>query len=81
MFPQIRSSLIPVLRKTEHFNFEAAKIEVKKFVSSLLILTENEKLFVERFNQKEYCPELLFDDKDILERIKDHPMAIWKTRK
>jgi len=54
---------------------------VKKFVSNLLILTENEKLFVEQFNQKEYCPELLFDDKDILERIKDHPMAIWKTRK
>ena len=80
-FSQIRSSLLPVLRKTERFYFENAKIEVKEFLSNLLVLTVDEKLFIEKFNQKEYCPELLFDDKEILERIKEHPMAIWKTRK
>ncbi len=79
-FSQIRSSLIPVLRKTERFDFEKAKIEVKEFLSNLLVLTDDEKLFIVKFNQKEYCPELLFEDKEILERIKDHPMAIWKTR-
>ena len=25
-----------------------------------------------------YKPELLFDDCDIIERIKEHPMAHWK---
>jgi predicted nucleotidyltransferase component of viral defense system len=80
-FPQIRSSLLPVLRKTERFDFEKAKLEVKEFLSNLLVLTDDEKLFIEKFNQKEYCPELLFEDKELLERIKEHPMAIWKTRK
>ncbi|MGV8138562.1 MAG: nucleotidyl transferase AbiEii/AbiGii toxin family protein [Mangrovibacterium sp.] len=79
-FQQIRSSLLPVLRKTERFDLEKAKVEVKKFLGRLLTLTDSEKLFIEKFNQKEYRPELLFDDKDIIERIKDHPMAIWKTR-
>lgn len=37
-FPQIRSALIPVLKK----------------------------------------PEVLFDDHEIVERIKEHPMALWK---
>jgi hypothetical protein len=80
-FSQIRSSLLPVLRKTEHFDFENAKIKVKELLSNLLVLTGEEKLFIEKFNQKEYCPDLLFEDKEILDRIKDHPMAIWKTRK
>ena len=33
-----------------------------------------------RFIAKEYAPELLFDDKEIVERIKEHPMAIWKCQ-
>jgi hypothetical protein len=33
-----------------------------------------------RFNQKEYHPELLFDDPLILERIAEHPMALWKCK-
>jgi predicted nucleotidyltransferase component of viral defense system len=37
MFPQIRSSLLPVLRRTERFDFEKAKIEVKEFLSDLLV--------------------------------------------
>ena len=80
-FKQIRSSLIPVLRKSEKFDFEDAKTKVKEFLSKLMVLAEDEKKFIEEFNNNNYRPELLFDDKDIVERIKDHPMAIWKTRK
>ena len=43
-----------------------------------MMLTDNEKQFVEKFNQKLYHPELLFDEHEIVERIKNHPMAIWK---
>lgn len=36
--------------------------------------------WMDRFIRKEYVPELLFDDKDILERINKHPMALWKCQ-
>ena len=77
-FPQIRSALIPVLKKTEKFDFEEAKTNVISFLSGLLILGDAEKKFIDSFNQGEYKPELLFDDGEIIERIKEHPMALWK---
>jgi len=46
----------------------------------LLVLTENETLFVEKFNQGFYQPDLLFDDAEIIARIQEHPMALWKTK-
>ena len=42
--------------------------------------TKEEKEFLDEFESGEYIPELLFEDKDILNRIKNHPMALWKTR-
>jgi len=50
-------------------------------VTTLLVCTEQEKSFINAFNQNNYQPELLFDDEIIIENIKNHPMAIWKTRK
>ena len=78
---QIKRKLIPVLKKGEQFNFEKAKIEVKAFIASLMILDEKEKTFVNKFRAKIYEPHLLFEDKEILERIISHPMAIWKCTK
>ncbi len=78
-FPQIRSQLLPVLRRTEHFDYEQVKTEVKSFLASLLVLTDAEKEYVKKFNQREYAPELLFGDAAIVERVKRHPMALWKT--
>lgn len=80
-FPQIRSQLLPVLRRSEHFDFEQVKSDVKSYLSELLVFTENEKKYVEKFNQREYAPELLFDDVSIVERVKFHPMALWKMGK
>ena len=71
---------MPVLRRNEHFDFEKAKTEVKDFLSKLLVLTESEKEYVREFNDKKYIPELLFEDKEMVNRIKFHPMALWKTR-
>ena len=79
-FADIRSSLLPVLKKSERFNFELAKVEVKTFLLKLMTFTEDEKLFIEHFNKKEYQPDLLFEDTEIIESIKNHPMAIWKMR-
>lgn len=80
-FPQIRAHLIPVLRKSEQFDFETAKKTVKEFLTALVVFTDKEKEFIEEFNNNNYVPELLFEDEEIIKRIKSHPMAIWKTRK
>jgi len=37
--------------------------------------------YIDKFEQKEFAPELLFEDKGILKRIENHPMAIWKCKK
>lgn len=79
-FAQIRSSLLPVLKKSERFDFESAKVEVKAFLLKLMIFTEEEKSFIKNFNNNVYRPELLFEDTETVERIKNHPMAIWKIR-
>jgi len=79
-FSHIRSTLLPVLRKNEHFDFENAKEEIINFLQSLLIFTSDEKNFIREFNNNHYCPELLFDDPLIIERIKHHPMAKWKIK-
>ena len=76
----IRKNLIPVLKRNHPFDFETAKTEVINFLSKLLVLTENETLFVEKFNQGLYQPDLLFDDAEIIARIQEHPMALWKTK-
>lgn len=80
-FPQIRAHLIPVLRKSEQFDFETAKKTVKEFLTALVVFTDKEKEFIKEFNNNNYVPELLFEDEEIIKRIKSHPMAIWKTRK
>ncbi|MCL2073742.1 MAG: nucleotidyl transferase AbiEii/AbiGii toxin family protein [Marinilabiliaceae bacterium] len=79
-YPQIRANLMPLLKKSERFDFETAKSEVKTYLSQLMILTDNEKMFIENFNKGIYQPELLFNDAEIISRVREHPLAVWKTR-
>lgn len=79
-FDKIRRDLFPVLNKKDNFDFEEKKKRAKDYISNLMVLTENEKEYIERFGLKEYSPELLFEDKEILERVTTHPMALWKCR-
>ena len=79
-FHKVKIGLLPMIRKTERFDLEAAKKNVTSFLSELLKLPENETAFLKRFAKGRYEPQLLFDDKDILDRIKNHPMALWRTR-
>lgn len=75
-----KTQLLPMLRKGDGFDLQAAKERVRGFLSELLRLEEGEKLFLQAFSRGDYRPELLFDDRGILERIRNHPMAIWKTK-
>ena len=42
--------------------------------------TDAENDYMARFIAKEYKPELLFDDEEIVERLRNHPMALWKCK-
>ena len=79
-FAKIRRDLFPVIKKKEHFNLDTRKQNAKEYILDLMKLTEQELQYMTEFENKNYRPELLFDDKEILERIKDHPMALWKCQ-
>lgn len=79
-FDKIRRDLFPVLSRKDNFKLEERKTQAKEYISELMQLTEKENEYLDRFIAKEYVPELLFNDERMLERIKDHPMAIWKCK-
>lgn len=75
---RIKTDLIPVLRRGAWFDANHAHEQVATYLRGLLIPDETELSFWQAFAQKEYRPELLFQNQEILDRIKHHPMAIWK---
>lgn len=77
---RIKTDLLPVLQKGEFFDLAYVKNEVSVFLKELLVLEEDERKFLSEFKEKRYVPELIFADKGILDRIKSHPMALWKIR-
>ena len=79
-FHKIRRELFPVLNKRDNFALEERKQQAKDYIAELMQLTEREGEYMDRFIRKEYVPEMLFDDEAIVERIRRHPMAIWKCQ-
>ena len=79
-YRKYKTQLKPVISKDDKFDIEKAKERVIVYVKNLLIFNDNEKEFVKEFASKNYRPELLFEDKEILERISMHPMALWRVR-
>lgn len=77
---KIKTDLLPVIRKKEKFDLDSSKEKVYQFLNELLILTPDDQKFLEAFHEHQYIPELLFDG-EMLERVKQHPMALWKTKK
>lgn len=79
-YHKIRQTLIPVLRKREKIDLDQIKSKVSSFLETLLVFTPDEEEYMNEFLLGNYHPELLFDDEEVLSRIRNHPMAIWKTR-
>jgi len=75
---RIRTDLQPVLRKKERFDLLSAQKRVENYLTDLLVLEKGERQYFDAFRKNEYNPELLFTEADILERIRNHPMALWK---
>lgn len=74
--PQYLSS---TLRKDDTFNMNEVVKIVKKFIIELMVLSDNEKQFLDNFDEGVFEPSLIFEDQEILCRIMDHPMALWKV--
>ncbi len=81
-FQRVRRELFPVLNQEERareFDVLERIGNVKRYLDSLMMLSEGEREFLDRFENNEYRPELVFCDEMVVKRIKDHPMAVWKT--
>ena len=77
---QVKTQLLPVIKCGEFVPLEEIKKKIKSELSELLNLSKEEKEYLKAFSEKQYKPELLFDDKNILANIQDHPMALWKMQ-
>jgi predicted nucleotidyltransferase component of viral defense system len=75
----ILRELVPVLKKGEVFILKDALESVTNYVEELMNMTADELVFIEKFKNGEYCPDLLFKNKEIIDRISGHPMAKWKS--
>ena len=80
VFSKIKSDLFPVLAVKDKFDLEGKKQQAKDYIASIMKPTAQEMEYMERFISKEYKPELLFEDAEIVERIQKHPMALWKCK-
>jgi hypothetical protein len=76
---RVKTELFPVIRKAERFDLAAVQKRVHDFLVPLVTLTKAEREFLFAFRSGEYCPSLLFEG-DALERVRKHPMALWRTR-
>lgn len=76
----VRTDLVPMIRNADKFDFVSAKTHVSEFLSELLTLNDRESAFLHRFVSGHYEPELLFEDSKILERVENHPMALWRIQ-
>lgn len=82
-FMKIRRDLFPVLTSQEakkHFDIDLYKSRAKEYLHDLMQVRPEEDEYMERFILGEYRPELLFSDSEIIERLEEHPMAIWKCK-
>lgn len=69
-----------ILAVKDKFDLEGKKQQAKGYIASLMKLTEAEMDYMESYIAKEYKPELLFEDAEIVERLRNHPMALWKCK-
>lgn len=77
---KIKTDLTPVLRRAEHFDLAEAQQNVEDYLKQVL-LPEGCTAFWKVFSSGDYKLELLFDNVEILSRIEQHPMTLWKCSK
>ena len=76
----IKTKLLPTLkdRNPRNSNIDEMKQAVREYLKDILIVDDKTKEFYDKFQKGIYETELLFDNEEKIERIKEHPMIIWK---
>lgn len=74
----VKMELQPVLKKGEIFKLEEVKKATINMLNKLLVLTENEKEYLDEFSKGNFYPSLLFEE-SIASRVASHPMAKWRA--
>ena len=69
-----------IFNKKDSFDLQSAQKDVTDYLTRLLVIDDNERRYLEAFKSGEYKPELLFEDNDVVQRIRNHPMALWKMQ-
>lgn len=64
---------------TEKFELSEVQNEVRSYLSNFLIPTNDDRIFWSDFARGIYSPQLVFEDSEV-QRIINHPMALWKCR-
>ena len=77
---KVKTDLFPMIRNAERFDLQAARDRVSAFLREYMTLTEKETAFFKHFTAGRYEPQLLFEDDDIISRIENHPMALWRLQ-
>ena len=79
---ELRENLYPVLLDSEEPNLIEMIDEVESFIESEVApKTPNETLYLQKFANGLYKPELLFDEEsEIAERASRNPAALWKIK-
>lgn len=80
-FMKFKTQLKPVISKTDKFDLEQAKLKVINYLKELITLIPQEKSFINEFRNKNYKPELLFDDKGMVENTSHHLMTLRRYKK
>lgn len=77
---KIKSQLMPLLPTgNKFFPIDMVKESTTQYLTSVLTLSAKEREYLENFSKGVYKPDLLFSDPEIIKRIADHPMTMWKT--
>ena len=79
LMSNIKKELQPLLQKGVWFEEKESINFVVKELQKLLTLTIDEQNYQKEFSKGNYNPSLLFD-KDIGEKLCQHPMAKWRIQ-
>ena len=76
----IRTKLLPTLkdRNPRKSNIDEMKQAVREYLKDIMVVDDNIKEFYDKFQKGIYEPELIFENKEIIKKLKEHPMIMWK---
>ena len=73
----LKKTVIPLLNRKENLDIEEMKSYVSENIKRIFELTDEEKLVIEKFNNKEFDQKALFGDL-VKKDLSKHPLIIWK---